>query len=70
MFCATSETEGEVVQVNQVLFFKPIVNRFKGAGYTLDIMRQIACLTFNQIRVEGYAALCGCTAVSKPQALM
>ena len=27
--------------------FKSIVNRFKRAGYTLDIMRQTACLVFN-----------------------
>ena len=43
--------------------FKRIVNRFKGAGYSLDIMRQTACLVFNQIMVEGYAALFSCKAV-------
>ena len=43
--------------------FKRIVNRFKRAGYTLDIMRQTACLVFNPIMVEGYAALFCCTAV-------
>ena len=32
-------------------------------GYTLDIMRQTACLVFNPIMVEGYAALFSCTAV-------
>ena len=36
---------------------KRIVNRFKRAGYSLDIMRQTACLVFNPIMVEGYAAL-------------
>ena len=35
--------------------FKRIVNRFRRAGYTLDIMRQTACLV--------YAALFSCTAV-------
>ena len=35
---------------------KRIVNRFKRAGYSLDIMRQTQCLVFNQIMVEGYAA--------------
>ena len=39
------------------------VNRFKIAGNTLDIMRQTACLVFNPIMVEGYAALFSCTAV-------
>ena len=29
----------------------------------LDIMRQTACLVFNQIMVEGYAVLFSCTAV-------
>ena len=43
--------------------FKRIVNRFKRAGYTLDNMRQTACLVFNPIMVEGYAALFSCTAV-------
>ena len=43
--------------------FKRIVNRFKRAGFTCDIMRQTACLVFNQIMVEGYAALFCCTAV-------
>ena len=42
---------------------KRIVNRFKRAGYSLDIMRQTACLVFNPILVEGYAALFSCTAV-------
>ena len=35
----------------------------KRAGYSLDIMRQTACLVFNPIMVEGYAALFSCTAV-------
>ena len=43
--------------------FKHIKNRFKRAGYTLDIMRQTACLGLNPIMVEGYAALFSCTAV-------
>ena len=36
--------------------FKCIVNCFKGAGYNLD-MWQTACLVFNPIMVESYAAL-------------
>ena len=43
--------------------FKRIVNRFKRAGYTLDIMRQTACLVFNPLMVEGYAALFSCAVV-------
>ena len=42
---------------------KRIVNRFRRAGYSVDIMRQTACLVFNPIMVDGYAALFSCTAV-------
>ena len=42
---------------------KRIVNRFKRAGYYLDIMRQTTFLVFNPIMVEDYAALFSCTAV-------
>ena len=43
--------------------FKRYVNRFKRAGYSLDFMRQTACLVFNPIMVEGYAVLFSSTAV-------
>ena len=43
--------------------FKRIVNRFKRACNTLDIMLQTTCLVFNSIMVESYAALFNCTAV-------
>ena len=52
-----------IANPNFSYLFKRIVNRFKSAGYSLDIMRQIACLIFNPIMVEGYAALFSCTAV-------
>ena len=42
---------------------KRIVNRFRRAWYTLDIMRQTARIVFNPIMAEGYAALFSCTAV-------
>ena len=42
---------------------KRIVNRFKRAGYSLDIIWQTTCLVLNPIMVEGYAALLCCTAV-------
>ena len=48
---------------NFSIFFKRIVNRFKRAGYSLDIMWQTASPVFNTIMVEGYAALFSCTAV-------
>ena len=43
--------------------FKRIVNRFKRAGCSLDIIRQTTCLVFNPIMLEGYPALLSCTAV-------
>ena len=48
---------------NLSYLFKRILNRFKRAGYTLDIVRQTACLVLNPIMVESYAALFSCTAV-------
>ena len=33
--------------------FKRIVNRFKRAGYTLDIMRQTTCLVLTQSWLKG-----------------
>ena len=43
--------------------FRRIVKRFRRTGYNLDIIRQTACLVFNPIMVDGYAALFSCTAV-------
>ena len=48
---------------NSSNLFKRIVNHFKRAGYSLDFIRQTACLVFNPIMVEVYAALFSCTAV-------
>ena len=35
--------------------FRKLINRYKIIGYSLDIMRQNACLVVNQIIVDGYA---------------
>ena len=43
--------------------FQRFDNRFKRAGYTLDIIRQTACLVFNIIMLKAYVALFSCTAV-------
>ena len=43
--------------------FRRIDKRFRRTGYNLDIMRQTACLVFNPIMVDDYAALFSCTAV-------
>ena len=36
--------------------FRKLINRYKRIGYSLDIMRQIACLVVNPIIVDGYAS--------------
>ena len=41
--------------------FRKLINRYKRIGYSLDIMRQTACLVVNPIIVEGYASLFNCT---------
>ena len=35
--------------------FRKLINRYKRIGYSLDIMRQTACLVVNPIIVDGYA---------------
>ena len=41
--------------------FRKLINRCGGIGYSLDIMRQTACLVVNPIIVDGYASLYNCT---------
>ena len=42
--------------------FRKLINRYKRIGYSLDIMRQTACLVVNPI-IDGYASLFNCTTV-------
>ena len=41
--------------------FRKLINRYKTICYSLDIMRQIACLVINRIIVGGYVSLFYCT---------
>ena len=41
--------------------FRKLINRYKRIGYSLDIVRQTACLIVNPIIVDGYASLFNCT---------
>ena len=41
--------------------FRKLINRYKRIGYSLDIMRQTACLVVNPVIVDGYASLFNCT---------
>ena len=41
--------------------FRKLINRDKRIVYSLDIMRQTACLVVNPVIVDGYASLFNCT---------
>ena len=43
--------------------FRKLINHYKRIDYSLDIMRQTACLVINSIIVDGYASLSNCTTV-------
>ena len=43
--------------------FRKLINRYKRIGYSLDIMRQTACLVINPIIVDGYALSLNCMTV-------
>ena len=43
--------------------FRKLFNLYKRIGYSLDIMRQIACLVINPIMVDGCASLFNCMTV-------
>ena len=45
--------------------FKKIIVRYKRIGYNINIMRQSACLVFNQITVCSFASLFNCTPVGR-----
>ena len=42
-----------------------IITRYRGIGYDLNVMRQSACLVFNPITVDNYAAFFNCTPVGR-----
>ena len=41
--------------------FRKLINLYKRIGYSVDIMRQTACLVVNPIIVDGCASLFNCT---------
>ena len=45
--------------------FRKLINRYKRIGYSLDILRQTACLVVNPIIVDGYASPFNCTAAAR-----
>ena len=40
--------------------FRKIITRYRRMGYNLNVMRQSACLVFNPITVDNYAAFFNC----------
>ena len=45
--------------------FRKIITRYRRIGYNLNVMRQSACLVFNPIIVDNYAAFFNCTPVGR-----
>ena len=45
--------------------FRKIITRYRRIGYNLNVMRQSACLVFNPITVDNYAAFSNCTPVGR-----
>ena len=45
--------------------FGKIITRYRRIGYNLNVMRQSACLVFNPIMVDNYAAFFNCTLVGR-----
>ena len=45
--------------------FRKIITRYRRIGYNLNVMQQSACLVFNPIMVDNYAAFLNCTPVSR-----
>ena len=50
--------------------FRKLINRYKRIGYSLDIMRQTACLVINPIIADSYASLFTCTTADRASDLM
>ena len=51
--------------INDFFQFRKIITRYRRIGYNLNVMRQSACLVFNPIMVDNYAAFFNCTPVGR-----
>ena len=45
--------------------FRKIITRYRRIGHNLNVMGQSACLVFNPITVDNYAAFFNCTPVGR-----
>ena len=51
---------------NDISFqFRKILTRYRRIGYNLNVMRQSACLVFNPVMVDNYAAFFNCTPMGR-----
>ena len=48
---------------------RKIITHYRRIGYNLNVMRQSACLVFNPIRVDNFAAFFNCTPMGGSQTL-
>ena len=48
-----------------LLSLEKIIIRYRRIGYNLNVMRQSACLVFNPITADNYAAFFNCTPVGR-----
>ena len=59
------EAQKALVGINDAFQFRKIITRYRRIGYNLNVMRQSACLVFNPIMVDNYAAFFNCTPVGR-----
>ena len=45
--------------------FKMIIVRYKKIGYSIDVLRQTACLVVNPFKVSNFAYLFDCTTLGR-----
>ena len=56
----------KLIGINDFSFqFRKIITHYRRVGYNLNVMRQSACLVFNPIMVDNYAAFFNCTPVGR-----
>ena len=56
----------KLIESNDFSFqFRKIITRYRRKGYHLNVMRQSACLVFDPIMVDNYAAFFNCTPVGR-----
>ena len=54
-----------IINFEKPFQFRKIITRYRRTGYNLNVMRQSACLVFNPITVDNYAAFFNCTPVGR-----